>query len=139
MVLGATNFPWGLDEALRRRLEKRVYIPLPDRPARRQLFDINLRDVHIQSDVNLDNLAELCEGYSGADITNVCRDASMMVVRRRMQGLTREQMQELDKDELVKTPVSNADFKAALRKVNRSVSPEDISQFERWSTEYGSI
>ena len=46
-VLAATNFPWDLDEALRRRLEKRIYIPLPDLDARRDLLKINLKDVEV--------------------------------------------------------------------------------------------
>ena len=47
MVLGATNFPWDIDEALRRRLEKRIYIPLPEKVGRRQLLDICLKDIKV--------------------------------------------------------------------------------------------
>lgn len=54
-VLGATNFPWELDEALRRRLEKRVYIPLPDEDGRRALLNINLRGMKV--DPNIDREA----------------------------------------------------------------------------------
>ena len=73
MVLGATNFPWELDDALRRRLEKRIYIPLPDAEGRRQLLDINLKEVEKGDDVDLTKVADMLDGYSGADITNVCR------------------------------------------------------------------
>ncbi len=75
MVLGATNHPWDLDDAMRRRLEKRIYIPLPDSETRRQLLAINLKDVPLDNDVksNLDSIAEKLEGYSGSDITGVCR------------------------------------------------------------------
>ena len=48
MVLGATNFPWDIDEALRRRLEKRIYIPLPDKEGRRQLLEICLKDIKVR-------------------------------------------------------------------------------------------
>lgn len=82
IVLAATNIPWELDEALRRRLEKRVYIPLPDTPSRCELFRINMKAVRLSEDVRIEELASKCEGYSGADIANVCRDASMMSVRR---------------------------------------------------------
>lgn len=73
MVLAATNFPWDIDEALRRRLEKRIYIPLPTLEGRESLLKINLREVKLAADVNLTKIAMKLDGYSGADITNVCR------------------------------------------------------------------
>lgn len=73
MVLAATNFPWDIDEALRRRLEKRIYIPLPSDEGREALLKINLREVKVHESVNLSEIAAKLEGYSGADITNVCR------------------------------------------------------------------
>ena len=79
IVLAATNLPWCLDEALRRRLEKRIYIPLPNAVAREELFRIALRKTPVADDVDFKYLAQLCDGYSGADVTNVCRDAAMMV------------------------------------------------------------
>lgn len=78
MVLGATNFPWQIDEALRRRLEKRICkiqiildIPLPDLESRKELIKLNLGTIKISEDVDLDDFARKAEGYSGADITNV--------------------------------------------------------------------
>lgn len=73
MVLAATNFPWDIDEALRRRLEKRIYIPLPSSEGREALLKINLREVKVDESVELAEIAQKLEGYSGADITNVCR------------------------------------------------------------------
>ena len=71
MVLAATNRPWDLDEALRRRLEKRVYIPLPNEKGRLECFKINLKTVQLNDDVDLEKLVQLSDGYSGADINNV--------------------------------------------------------------------
>ena len=73
MVLGATNHPWDLDDAMRRRLEKRIYIPLPDHETRKQLLEINLKEVPVDDDVDLNSIATQLEGYSGSDITSVCR------------------------------------------------------------------
>lgn len=63
MVLAATNFPWDIDEALRRRLEKRIYIPLPNMEGRESLLKINLRDVRLDPSVNLTYIAKKLEGY----------------------------------------------------------------------------
>ena len=65
MVLAATNFPWDIDEALRRRLEKRIYIPLPDAEARNALVNINVRGVEVAPDVDFDALARRTEGVLG--------------------------------------------------------------------------
>ena len=77
MVLCTTNCPWDLDDAMRRRLEKRIYIPLPDLIARVDLFSICLRDIPVSDQINVASLAVLTEGYSGADIHLICREASM--------------------------------------------------------------
>ncbi|RCN38152.1 ATPase, AAA family [Ancylostoma caninum] len=82
LVLAATNFPWMLDEALRRRFEQRIYIPLPDQPARLSLLRSSLKEVRLDDDVDLETFASQLEGYSGADITNVCRKAALMGVKR---------------------------------------------------------
>ncbi|XP_028393172.1 katanin p60 ATPase-containing subunit A1-like [Dendronephthya gigantea] len=137
MVLAATNFPWDLDEALRRRLEKRIYIPLPTAKGRLELLKICLRDVALAENVVLEEVAESMDGYSGADITNVCRDASMMSMRRRIQGLTPEQIRNLPKEEL-DLPVNMDDFKEALKKVSKSVSEADIKKYAEWMEEFGS-
>ena len=78
MVLAATNTPWDLDDAIIRRLEKRIHIPLPDLPARCELFAINLREVDVEGEVQIPVLATATDGYSGADIHLVCREASMV-------------------------------------------------------------
>lgn len=97
MVLAATNRPFDLDEAIRRRLEKRIYIPLPSTEGRRKLFEINLKDVSKEKDVNICELVRLTEGYSGADIANVCREAAMMPMRRRLdEGLGLDESFNLD-------------------------------------------
>jgi katanin p60 ATPase-containing subunit A1 len=69
--LAATNIPWDLDTALLRRLEKRIYIPLPTEIGLRTLFELNLKGMNIDSNINWDNIIKKCDLYSGADITNV--------------------------------------------------------------------
>ncbi|KAK4749371.1 hypothetical protein SAY87_026820 [Trapa incisa] len=138
MVLAATNFPWDIDEALRRRLEKRIYIPLPNFESRKELIRINLKTVEVATDVNIDEVARRTEGYSGDDLTNVCRDASMNGMRRKIAGKTRDEIKNMSKDEISKDPVAMCDFEEALVKVQRSVSATDIEKHEKWFSEFGS-
>lgn len=72
MVLAATNRPWDLDEAMIRRLEKRIYIPLPEETGRRRLFEINSKNIKLDEKIQWENLIKKSKGYSGADIANVC-------------------------------------------------------------------
>ncbi|KAL3882687.1 hypothetical protein ACJMK2_029001 [Sinanodonta woodiana] len=138
MVLAATNFPWDIDEALRRRLEKRIYIPLPTVKGREELLKINIKDLELASDVVLSEIAEKLDGYSGADITNVCRDAAMMSFRRRIQGLGPEEIRNIPKEEL-NVPMSMEDFMEAMKKVNKSVSKDDLERYVKWMNEFGSV
>lgn len=83
LVLGATNIPWVLDSAIRRRFEKRIFIPLPEEPARLVMFKIHLGSTsHTLTEADLKTLAKNTEGYSGADISIVVRDALMQPVRK---------------------------------------------------------
>lgn len=138
MVLAATNFPWDIDEALRRRLEKRIYIPLPNAEGRRKLLDINLKEVELNADVDLNFIAENLDGYSGADITNVCRDAAMMSMRRRIEGLKPEEIRNIPKQELL-APTTMEDFNVAMKHVSKTVSAADLEKYEKWMSEFGSV
>ncbi|CAH8573493.1 unnamed protein product [Dicrocoelium dendriticum] len=136
MVLAATNFPWDIDEALRRRLEKRIYIPLPSVTGRRLLLDISLKEVPLAEDVDLDKVAESLEGYSGSDVTNVCRDASMMSMRRVIEGLSVEEIKNLNTATL-NQPTTMADFEEAISRVCKSVSSTDVEKYEKWMSDFG--
>ncbi|KER22385.1 hypothetical protein T265_09503 [Opisthorchis viverrini] len=83
LVLAATNIPWTLDPAIRRRFEKRIYIPLPEAPERANMFKVNLGTTpHTLTQKDFISLGEQSEGYSGADIGIVVREALMMPVRK---------------------------------------------------------
>ena len=149
VVIAATNYPWDIDEALRRRLEKRIYIPLPDQESRRALLDINLKEVKLADGVDLDKIAQSSEGYSGADITSLCRDASMMSMRRLMEDKEMRQLiqekglSELkglpDLKEKLEMPTTDKDFATALQRCSKSVSSEDLARYEKWMEEFGSV
>lgn len=73
MVLAATNHPWRIDQAFRRRFEKRVYVSLPNDESRLALLNLYLKNISTCNLMDINAIAELLKGYSGADIANVCR------------------------------------------------------------------
>ena len=98
---------------------------------------INLKTVLLEEGVDLNQLAQKMKGYSGADVTNVCRDAAMMPMRRRIKGLKREEIKNLN-EKVEDLPVSQADLLEALSRVNSSVSSEDIAKHKQWLADFGS-
>uniref|UniRef100_A0A8C1UKK6 vesicle-fusing ATPase n=1 Tax=Cyprinus carpio TaxID=7962 RepID=A0A8C1UKK6_CYPCA len=83
LVLGATNIPWTLDSAIRRRFEKRIYIPLPEEHARGFMFKLNLGSTPTSlTESDFMTLGKKTDGYSGADISVIVRDALMQPVRK---------------------------------------------------------
>ena len=87
LVLGATNIPWGLDSAIRRRFEKRIYIPLPEAEARTVMFKLNLGATpNVITEQQFVELGKRAQGYSGADVAIVVRDALMQPVRKVQQA-----------------------------------------------------
>ncbi|XP_077982129.1 vacuolar protein sorting-associated protein 4A-like [Glandiceps talaboti] len=83
LVLGATNIPWVLDAAIRRRFEKRIYIPLPEAHARTEMFKLHMgKTPNSLTDDNYKDLGQRADGYSGADVSIVVRDALMQPVRK---------------------------------------------------------
>lgn len=82
LVLGATNVPWELDPAVRRRFEKRIYIPLPEGEARAKMFQLNLGNTpNTLRPEDFLELGRLTEGYSGSDISIIVKDALMEPIR----------------------------------------------------------
>lgn len=82
-MLGATNIPWVLDSAIRRRFEKRIYIPLPEKQARAAMFKLHLGNTsHCLIEEDFKKLAASTDGYSGADISIIVRDALMQPIRQ---------------------------------------------------------
>ena len=141
-VLAATNRPWDIDEALRRRLEKRIYIPLPDKEGREKIFKICLTELTLGNDVNISELVKLCNNYSGADLTNVCREAAMMGLRKKMREARQLGISPMDvggMDTIEQVPVTQRDFLEAISNVQKSVGNDDLQKFMEWTAEFGSV
>lgn len=83
LILGATNIPWQLDMAIRRRFQRRVHISLPDTAARMKMFMLNVGTTPCElTSADYRTLAEMTEGYSGSDISIAVQDALMQPVRK---------------------------------------------------------
>ena len=142
-VMAATNRPWDLDDALRRRFEKRVYIPLPNEKGRLQLFNLNLKKIEVDKNINYDKLVKLTDGYSGADISNVCREASFMPMRRELIANKGRKIEDLVNDPDFRTKIRAAicmpDFEKAIGNISKSVSSKDLEVYDKWTKEFSSV
>ena len=129
-VLAATNFPWDLDEALLRRFQKRVYIPLPDFDDRTQLLKMKIADI---ADENFDfnGFGRKLEGYSCADISSLCSDAAQIVFNQRIEGIDTALWQNMSVDE-AQIIITNEVFAQALSKRKSSVDPSTIAKYLEW-------
>lgn len=165
LVLGATNLPWALDPAIRRRFERRVYIPLPDLEARMYLLRNKLKNLDRQlSDADMRFIAEKTDGYSGSDLEVFCKDAAMEPLRfaqttnkfkRVADPATKRQMfvpvapnavggdvvtssvYDLPERSLMLPDLTRGDLQGALSKAKSSVSKGDLKQYEEWTKQFG--
>uniref|UniRef100_A0A0X3PEK1 Fidgetin-like protein 1 n=1 Tax=Schistocephalus solidus TaxID=70667 RepID=A0A0X3PEK1_SCHSO len=134
LLVGATNRPQELDEAARRRFVKKLYIPLPCSEARREIVSrLISQQHHCLSSEDLDVIAERSDGFSGADVANLCREAAMGPIR----SLSLEAIQSIACSEV--PPVRMVDFDMAFNHVKASVSPNDLDQYLAWNRQYGSF
>jgi katanin p60 ATPase-containing subunit A1 len=134
-VMAATNFPWDLDEAMLRRFQKRVYIPLPDREGRMALLQMHLDEI-IDERFHLEEWAERLDGYSCGDIANLCRDAAQMVFDRKMRLIDTQQWVNLPVED-VQLIVKDDDFQWAVSKRKSSVDHSQIRRYEEWQSSKG--
>ncbi len=127
VVIGATNRPAIIDSALMRpgRFDKILYVPPPTEKARREILRHDLQKIPLSEDVDLDYLSSQIEGFSGADITSICQEAKMFLVRRRIAG---------DGD---KVRVSLDDFKAILKNRRPSITGAMLKEYELFINDYG--
>ena len=163
LVLGATNIPWGLDPAVRRRFQKKIYISLPEEEARVTMFELNLRDSpNSLTKEELEDLAYKTNGYSGSDIANVSQEAEYEPLRRCQNaeyfkkvynesgdynyvpcspsepGAMKMRMSELPEKEKLREPdVCYEDFLLAIQKIKPTVSNADLDKQIKFTEEFG--
>ncbi|MEM1956741.1 MAG: CDC48 family AAA ATPase [Archaeoglobaceae archaeon] len=138
VVIAATNRPDLIDPALLRpgRIERHIYIPPPDKEARKEIFRIHLRGKPLSEDVSVEELAEKTEGYSGADIEAVCREAGMLAIREAVAHI-RDPREA--KEIAQKVKITRKHFEEALRKVKPSLTKEDLRRFETFMKDFQKV
>lgn len=142
-IIGATNRPDIIDGAVLRpgRLDQLIYIPLPDQPSRLGILQANLRNTPLAEDVDLDFLAGKTNGFSGADLTEICQRACKLAIRESIQKEIQAEREAADNpdaaaEELDEDPVPElrADhFEESMRYARRSVTDQDIRKYEMFS------
>eukprot|EP00545_Synedropsis_sp_CCMP1620_P013271 CAMPEP_0119010872 /NCGR_PEP_ID=MMETSP1176-20130426/5302_1 /TAXON_ID=265551 /ORGANISM="Synedropsis recta cf, Strain CCMP1620" /LENGTH=1272 /DNA_ID=CAMNT_0006963613 /DNA_START=229 /DNA_END=4047 /DNA_ORIENTATION=- len=143
VVIGSTNRPFDLDEAVLRRFPRRILVDLPDLETRSEILEVTLAENRLDPAVNLTKIAERLEGYTGSDIKEVCREAVVQISHEQakvldesggMSASTAGALQRL-------RPVTADDFDKALSKLKRSVSESgrELARVWEWNDEYGEI
>lgn len=132
LILGATNLPWAIDDAARRRFAKRVHIPLPEDETRRlQIKKLLAYQKNTLLDDDYDKLMELTKGFSGSDITLLAKDSAMGPLRSLGDKLLSTPTEEI-------RPIQLEDFVDSLKYIRPSVSTEGLFEYENWSSKFGS-
>ncbi|XP_011601816.1 spastin isoform X1 [Takifugu rubripes] len=132
LVMGATNRPQELDEAVLRRFPKRIYVAMPDTETRFTLLK-NLLGKHRNplSQAELSSLAKNTSGYSGSDLTSLAKDAALGPIRE----MGPEQVRNMSASEM--RNIQMKDFEHSLKRIRPSVSPVTLTLYARWNKDFG--
>ncbi|KAL2752249.1 hypothetical protein ACRALDRAFT_2045038 [Sodiomyces alcalophilus JCM 7366] len=131
LVLAATNLPWAIDEAARRRFVRRQYIPLPEPKTRSvQLRTLLGQQKHSLSETDIAKLVDLTDGFSGSDITALAKDAAMGPLRSVGDALLHMTMEDI-------RPILFSDFESSLSTIRPSVSKAGLKEYEDWAKMFG--
>lgn len=125
IIVGSTNKPEMMDPALLRpgRFDKIIYIPTPDKEARKEILSIHLKDKPLSSDVDLNKIARRTEGFSGADMANLAKEAATMAMKKA-----------LDSGDM--KPIDMKIFNDILRHMTPSITPSMKEEYERTRKKY---
>ncbi|KAL5209167.1 hypothetical protein ABZP36_004790 [Zizania latifolia] len=141
-IIGATNRPDIIDPALLRpgRLDQLIYIPLPDDQSRLQIFKACLRKSPVAKDVDLNALAKYTQGFSGADITEICQRACKYAIRENiekdieMEKRRKDNPEAMEEDEVDEiAEIKGAHFEESMKYARRSVSDADIRKYQAFA------
>ncbi|KAH9599442.1 AAA ATPase [Trypanosoma melophagium] len=142
LVMGATNRPFDLDEAIIRRFPKRVFVPLPDSAAREQILKSLLNTEETPNNltpVAWQRVIELTNGYSGHDLRQLCEEAAMIPVRELLAEKLRngEDLAEHVLHHDLLRPLTLQDVEVCVQARHPSCCPKQLKTLEEWSDTYG--
>lgn len=122
-LVAATNRPDVIDNALMRpgRIDRIIYIPLPDKDTRTEIFSIHLRKTPLAPDADLDDVICKTEGYSGAEITAICREAALAALQ----------------EDINAQNVKHKHFTKALETIKPRTSPDLVQYFKKFQENCG--
>ena len=128
VVIGATNRPDAIDEALRRpgRFDREIEIGVPDKDERKEILEVHTRNMPLAEDVDLNELTEVTHGFVGADLEALCKEAAMRVLRRVLPEVQTDK--EVPQEILDKMVLNKKDFKDALKEIQPSALREVLVQ-----------
>eukprot|EP00252_Welwitschia_mirabilis_P015928 TRINITY_DN35335_c0_g1_i1.p1 TRINITY_DN35335_c0_g1~~TRINITY_DN35335_c0_g1_i1.p1 ORF type:complete len:392 (-),score=91.08 TRINITY_DN35335_c0_g1_i1:515-1690(-) len=109
MVLAATNRPWELDEAILRRLPQAFEVGMPNAKERAKILEVILKGENVDDNIDYDYIASLCEGYSGSDLTELCKQAAYIPIR---ELLDQEKMGQVNSE--IPRPLRQSDLENIL-------------------------
>lgn len=129
IIVAATNLPWKLDSALKRggRFETQIYVPLPDERARRKFIELELNKLPHDSDVTVEGLAQMLNGYSGADIKAVMKQIANEPLRREVKNILNPELGNAQGER-----VTSEDCTTVIKNYINSVTPEMLLRFEAY-------
>ncbi|VDM21556.1 unnamed protein product [Hydatigera taeniaeformis] len=140
-IIGATNRPDIIDGAILRpgRLDQLIYIPLPDEKSRVAIFKANLRRSPVAKDVDIDYLAKATNGFSGADLTEICQRACKQAIRESIEAEIRAERERQNNPSAMEAEsdpvpeITRRHFEEAMRFARRSVTDNDIRKYEMFA------
>lgn len=144
-IIGATNRPDIIDPAILRpgRLDQLIYIPLPDDKSRESILKANLRKSPISKNVELTYIAKVTQGFSGADLTEVCQRSCKLAIREAIEAEIRRDKERqqnpeaaaaMDTDDFDPVPeITRKHFEEAMKSARKSVSDNDIRKYEMFA------
>ena len=141
VVIGSTNRPFDLDEAVLRRFPRRILVDLPDLATRREILEVTLKDNRVGQDVNFTKIAEKLDGYTGSDIKEVCRESVVKISHSMASRLDKGESLGSEEESMRLREITTADLETAVKKLRKSVNDKsrELTKVYDWNANYGEV